>query len=173
MIAFRRESDGTWTQLPVPFCDQDRVSIQIGSGRFDRPFSSTLITRSVPAQLGGQHSYADAIDLIQTFIAENPAIPENTIMIEDWDRQVVSDAFDAAAHDRLERHRHELVTMQAVLPGFHDYRIEIYRIGSDQPFMERVGCLELVGLIRDRLRARFGGKISDPGGNILEDWEAA
>jgi hypothetical protein len=91
----------------------------------------------------------------------------NVILIEAWDNRVILNAYALAKHDLIARHRDQLGLAISVPKGFHDYSIYVYCVRP----MRVGGSLELVQLIRERLARQFSGRICDPAGQVLDEWD--
>ena len=178
MLEYRKQGDGTWARFGKEFADHDLVSISVGNGDpRDSGLRSVLVTNSVVrgsdkvrhSGLEGEYAYAQAVALVEKMIQDNSVGRHNVVLIETSDSRAISDAFDLAQRDVIARHAH---ASAPVAPEFHKYFIDIYPGKPDRPIISRVGSLELVRLIKERLARQFSGRICDPGGNVVEEWSA-
>jgi len=177
MVQFRKLADGTWARFGEEFADHDLVSISFGNGDpGDSGLRSVLVSNSVVRDsdrvghsgVEGEFGYAQAVTMVEELI-RNGAIAHNVVLIEASDYRAIEDAFDLAQRDLIARHAH---ASAPVPPEFHKYFIDIYPGKPDRRIISRVGSLELVRLIKERLARQFSGRICDPGGNVVEEWSA-
>jgi hypothetical protein len=173
MVQFRKQADGTWARFENEFADEDWVSISLGSGDPRDLEGDPAVLKLASALFGepveGKFTYAQARALVEKMIRDGSVGRSNVILIDAWDNRVILNAYALAKHDLIARHR-ELGTAISAPKGFHDYSICVDCVRPDRS-MRVGGSLELVQLIKERLARQFSGRICDPAGQVLDEWE--
>jgi hypothetical protein len=183
MLEFHKQADGTWKRFGEAVPEEEPVIISFSNSRVDPPYRYSLSLSSVPTinapepdkvkhsgAVEGEFSWAEAIRIVEEMIHDEK-VGGNLCQIQSAMYRKIEDAFALAQRDPITRHPEWLQSRLApVPPSFHKYSIDICRPSDGQAIMGRVGSLELVKLISDRLRQRFSGRICDPAGNVLEEW---
>jgi hypothetical protein len=173
MVQFRKLADGTWARFGDEFADEDWVSISLGSGDTRDLEGEPAVLKLASALFGepveGKFTYALARAHVEKMIRDGLVGRSNVILIEAWDNRVILNAYALAKHDLIARHR-DIGSAISVPKGFHDYSIYVYCVRPDRP-MRVGGSLELVQLIKERLARQFSGRICDPAGQVLDEWE--
>lgn len=187
MIEFHKLADGTWKCSGEAVLAEEPVTISFHNARPDGPHRFFLRGSTVPAinapepdkvkhsgEVEGEYTWADAVAMVEKMILENTVGTNNLCRIQSAIYRQVEDGFALAQRDLIAKHPEWLrKDVPPVPPRFHEYRIDIYRPSDGQRIMSRVGSLELMQLIKDRLSAKFGGRICDPEGKVLEQWTPA
>jgi hypothetical protein len=179
MIEFHKLADGTWKRSGEASPSEEPVTISFHNARSNGPCRTSLevsaINPSEPnkvqhsGDIEGEFSWSEAIKVVEDMIRDGE-IEGNLFQIQSSIYRLVGDAFLLAQHDLVAKHPEWLrKDIPPVPPGFHKYSVDICR-SDGQAIMSRVGSLELMQLIKERLSENFSGRICDPDGKVIDEW---
>jgi hypothetical protein len=183
MIEFNKLADGTWKRSGEASPSEEPVTISFHNARFDPPYRSVGLLRSLSVapdkdkvqhsgMIEGEFTWDEALAIVERMIHENETGTNNLCQIRPAVYRTIEDAFALAQRDLIAKHPEWLrKDVPPVPPEFHKYSVDIRR-SDGQTIMSRVGSLELVQLIKERLAAKFSGSICDPSGNVLDEWKS-
>ena len=184
-IEFRKLTDGRWKKFVTfePLFDEEWVCIRFKDDELLDPAEHRRVEGHLigghdpkeicPPGLEENYTYIQATAMVKEMI-RNGTVGHNVILVESYIDRAVSEACHLAMRDWDAKSAREGRDSFAPLmpPGFYKYFIEVYQPNlKGAPIMHRGGPLELLRLVKERLRKKFNGRICDPDGKLLDEWE--